>query len=152
MRSYSGDEGSWHRAPRLYLRAGRGQGQQAFKVREVRPHKGFLLVQLQGVATIEDAERLRGAEVFVEKAGLTKADGEFFWYEIIDLRVFSATQEYLGKVTDIIRTGSNDVYVVREGDREILIPAVEEVVKEIDLKGGKMIVSPLGGLLESNEV
>lgn len=149
--SYSGEAGSWHRAPRLYLKAGREQRPQQFRVEEVRPHKGFLLLQLEGLVTIDEAERFRGAEVLVEKTGLSKGDDEYFWYELIDLKVFSDSQKYLGELTDIIQTGSNDIYVVRHEDREILIPATHEVVKEIDLEGGRMVVSPIEGLLESDE-
>ena len=60
--------------------------------------------------------------------------------------------EYLGVVSQIIPAGGNEIYVVKKGDREILLPAARPVVKHIDLKSGKMIVSALEGLLDLNEI
>lgn len=150
--SFSGEEGSWRFSERLYLRRAPAEGPREFRVLEARPHRGCLLVRLEGLATIDEAEGFRGAEVLVEKAALRKADDEYFWHELMGLSVFSESLDYLGKITGIIQTGSNDVYVVTLGDREILIPATHEVVKEIDLKGGKMVVSPLEGLLDPDAV
>ena len=79
-------------------------------------------------------------------------EGEYFWGELLDLDVYSDAGEYLGKLSRIIPTGSHDIYLVSKGNKEILIPAVYEVVKEIDLEGCKMIISAMEGLLDLDEI
>ena len=77
---------------------------------------------------------------------------EYFWFELIGLEVFLDTGRYLGVVKDILTTGSNDIYVVRDDESEILIPAINEVVDKIDLVNKKMIICEIEGLLDLNEV
>ena len=86
------------------------------------------------------------------KNSLKKAgDEEFFWFELLGLRVYHENGTYLGRLTQIIPTPANDVYVVTKGKKEHLIPATLEVVRKIDLEKGRMIISPLEGMLEINE-
>ncbi|PKN26737.1 MAG: 16S rRNA processing protein RimM [Deltaproteobacteria bacterium HGW-Deltaproteobacteria-21] len=122
------------------------------KVVSVHPHKGAFLMKLKGLSSIEEAERMRGASIYVEKSGLDQKDqDEFFWHEIIGLEVYLKTGSYIGEIENILSTGSNDIYVVRNGDSEILVPAVHGVVEDIDLPSGKMIISDVEGLLDLNE-
>ena len=72
----------------------------------------------------------------------------FYWHEIVGLEVWTDTGENLGKVQQVLRTGSNDVYVVGTGAQEILIPAIEDVVKSIDVEAGKMTVHLIPGLID----
>ncbi|HAI08473.1 MAG TPA: 16S rRNA processing protein RimM, partial [Dehalococcoidia bacterium] len=72
--------------------------------------------------------------------------GEFYHFQLLDLRVLTEEGEELGTVSDILETGSNDVYVVTGGSGEILIPALADVVKDIDLEKGVMLVSLPDGL------
>jgi len=74
-------------------------------------------------------------------------EGEFYFHQIIGLRVYTDNGIYLGKIVDIIRTGANDVFCVK-GKREYMIPALKKVVKEVDLKRGVMVIVPIEGLLE----
>jgi len=83
---------------------------------------------------------------------VSREKDEYFWHELIGLRVYLASGRYLGTVEDVLPTAGNDIYVVREGKEEFLIPAVREVVQRIDLEGGKMILSEMEGLLDLNEV
>ena len=74
--------------------------------------------------------------------------GQFFWHQVIGLRVEdAATHELLGEVVDIIETGANDVYLVRGQRGEILVPAIKDVVKQIDPSAGRMLIQPLPGML-----
>ena len=81
-----------------------------------------------------------------------KNDDEYFWYELIGLRVYLETDKYIGTIRHILPTGCNDIYIVREGKTEIFIPAIHDVVKKIDLPNKKMIISEMEGLLDLNEV
>ncbi len=76
--------------------------------------------------------------------------GTYWQFQIIGLRVFTTEDVYLGKVEEILQTGANDVYVVKteKSSREILIPAIKDVVKKVDLENEVLIISPLPGLLD----
>jgi 16S rRNA processing protein RimM len=91
----------------------------------------------------------RGAEILIRKDSLKKKDeDEFFWYELLGLDVYLITGQYLGVLKEILPTGSNDVYVVRNQGKEFLIPAVHEVIKEINIPQKRMVISPIKGLLD----
>jgi 16S rRNA processing protein RimM len=123
-----------------------------FKVISVTPYKGMSLLSLDGISTLEQAEAYRGAHILVAKAGLRREEDEYFWFELLGLEVRLDTGEAMGTIFRIIATGANDIYVVKRGKREILVPATSEVVKAIDLESGTMIISPMEGLLDLNEI
>ena len=110
-------------------------------VAEIRPHqKTFLLVSRE-IGTAEEAHHLMGAELCVPESRLPPtASGEFYWYQLIGLEVVNTEGQKLGTLEEIIETGSNDVYVVRRGREEILVPAIEEVVRDVDLQRRLMTV------------
>jgi 16S rRNA processing protein RimM len=110
-------------------------------VAEIRPHqKAFLLISRE-IGTVEEAHRLVGAELCVPESRLPLTDtDEFYWYQLIGLEVINLEGQKLGTLEEIIETGSNDVYVVRRGGEETLIPAIEEVVREVDLQRRLMTV------------
>jgi 16S rRNA processing protein RimM len=111
-----------------------------------------MLLQFAGIGDRTDAESLRGQWIFVpESEAVTLEEDTYFVHDIIGLAVQTVAGEPLGTVTDVLATGANDVYVVAPPDdpkREILLPAIEEVVKEINLEQGTMTVELLPGLLE----
>ena len=106
-------------------------------------------MRLSGLESIEQAEIFKGAEIFIRRDSLAKTDeDEFFWYELLGLEVYLVTGEYLGVIRGILPTGSNDVYVVRDQGREFLIPAIHQVVKEVNIPQKRMVISPIEGLLD----
>jgi 16S rRNA processing protein RimM len=124
----------------------------SFSVSSVRPHKTILLMKLDGLDSVEQAEAYRGAEILVAREDLGPVEeDEYYWDELLHLEVFLDSGEYLGTLTQIIPTKANDIYVVRNGEREQMIPATREAIREIDLEGGKMVVSAMEGLLDLNE-
>lgn len=110
-------------------------------VAEISPHqKTFLLISRE-IGTVEEAHRLVGAELCVPESRLPPtAPDEFYWYQLIGLEVVDTEGQKLGTLEEIIETGSNDVYVVRRGREEILVPAIEEVVRDVDLQRRLMTV------------
>ncbi len=123
------------------------------RITDVKPHKNFFIISIEGIKTFDGADSLRGADILVEKDQLTRnSKDEFFWFELINLKVYLDSGEYLGAIKEIIPTGSNDVYVVKQNSSEFLIPAIYEVVKKIDLDKGEMIITAMDGLLDLNEV
>jgi 16S rRNA processing protein RimM len=111
--------------------------EKTYEIKWVKPHgRGFLL-SLKGISCREEAKALIGSELFIKKEKLPElADGTYYWFDIIGLAVYTIEDKYLGRVESIIPTGSNDVYVVKDkaGNSEVLIPALESVVKKIDFK------------------
>lgn len=151
IRSYASSEASFLDAGTVFLRPVSGELNE-FRVTSVNPHKKNLLMRLTNLNSKEEAEEYKGADILIHKDTLVREEDECFWYELLGLKVYLDTGDYLGNVSHIISTGSNDVYVVRAGEKEIFIPATHEVVKEIDLENEKMIISAMEGLLDLNEV
>ncbi len=108
---------------------------------------GRLYLKLEGIDSRTEAEGLRHMLLTVSEDMVRPLpDGEYYHFQIIDTEVFTREEEYLGRVTEIISTGSNDVYVVSHDGAELLIPALEDVILEVDLQKGTMIVELLPGL------
>jgi len=151
IESYARSEDTLLTAGRIFLRESSG-GISEYKILSAVPHKGGALIQLEGLHSRDQVKPYCGAEILIPKTAASRNKDEYFWYELIDLRVYLETGRYLGTVKDILATAANDIYVVREGREEFLIPAIHDVVKTIDLENGKMIIAEVGGLLDLNEV
>ncbi|MFZ0448095.1 MAG: ribosome maturation factor RimM [Desulfatiglandaceae bacterium] len=124
-----------------------------FTFNSLQPVKSNFILKLEELASLNEAEKYRGAEILVRKDALPpREDDEYFWFELVGLDVFSENGEYLGPIIDIISTGGHDTYVVKGGKGEILIPGTHETVKDIDLERRKMTISPIEGLLDINEI
>lgn len=109
--------------------------EKTYEINWIKPHARGFLLSLKGVSCREEAKTLIGSELFVNKEKLPELeDGTYYWFDIIGLAVYTIEDQYLGRVESIIPTGSNDVYVVKDtaGCREVMVPALESVVKKID--------------------
>ncbi len=124
----------------------------------VRPHKQNLLMYFDGVADRTAAESLRNLWLFVPEADAAELEAGVYWiHDIIGLRVLEESGRELGVITDVLATGANDVYVVRRNAgqtpaQELLLPAIPDVVRNVDLAQGVMTVHLLPGLLEAESV
>ena len=108
-----------------------------------------VVLRLDLLRTREVARERIGQYVYVpESDAVPLPPGEYFVHQIVGLAVHTVAGEDLGKVVEVLQTGSNDVYVVRGRRGEVLIPATTEVIKEFDLEGGTLRVEPLPGLIE----
>jgi 16S rRNA processing protein RimM len=117
-------------------------------IEKVRWHRRSLLIKFKEISSRSEAEELKGRRLVVPREEAVELPADTFWiYEIIGLEVYTTAGQVVGRVIEVLRTGSNDVYVV-EDDREYLIPATKEVVKQVDLKKGRLIIEPIPGLLE----
>jgi 16S rRNA processing protein RimM len=121
-----------------------------FRVREAGRLKHQVRLHLEGIDTLELAQELVGQELCGDPERFPPLnEGEYYWFQVLGLEVvLAADGTSLGRLEEIIPAGAHDVYVVRRGDREVLLPAVEEVIAEINLKEGVIKVNPPAGLLE----
>jgi len=119
------------------------------EIESCRPHKQHLVVKLATIDSVEDAEKLRGQDLTIPSSELYPLpEGQYYTFQLIGLDVLTTEGQYLGQVTDIMATAGNDVYIVEGEGGEILIPAIEDVVKSIDLEEGKMVIEAIEGLLD----
>lgn len=119
-------------------------------VEKVSSHGRFIAMKLTGIDDINAALVLKDALLKVTRAELvTLPEGEYYIFDLIGLDVYTTAGRHLGKVKDVLQTGANDVYVV-EGDapRELLVPALKQVVLSIDRAAGKIVVELPPGLEE----
>lgn len=120
-----------------------------FTVESVRPHAPFLLVRFQEITSLEQAQELRNAVVSVEERRLPPLrEGEFYYYQMIGLNVFTTTGETVGRIAQVFFSGGHEVWSVRQGKKEHLIPMTEEIVRSIDITGGRAVIEPMEGLLD----
>ena len=124
------------------------RGETAIKVRS-RPHKNITLCKIEGVDTIEDAERLRGKIVYINRDDVRLDEGVHFVQDLIGLEVrdFDSGALY-GTLTDVLRTGANDVYEITRDGKKYLAPVIDEVVREIDTDAGVVRITPMKGIFD----
>ncbi|MEE4262691.1 MAG: ribosome maturation factor RimM [Desulfobacteraceae bacterium] len=114
----------------------------------IKSHTGTPLISFKGVTDFDRAEALIGAEIFIPETELPELDEDtYYWFELIGIEVYNTEEDYLGRITSIFPTGSNDVYVVKNKTKEVLIPALESVVIDIDLELKRMRVDLPEGLI-----
>lgn len=119
------------------------------EVKSYRVNKNFDLLKFVDMYHINDVEKYKGCEILVDAANLSKLDDEeFYFYEIIGAQVKTIDDVILGEIIDILQTGANDVWVVkRKGEKDVLIPYIEDVVKDVDIDNKMVIVELLEGLI-----
>ena len=120
----------------------------SYEINWVKPHTGTPLVSFKEIANRDQAKKLIGAEVYIPQSELPELDEDtYYWFDLIGIDVYTRAEKFLGRIESIIETGSNDVYVVKRQEKEVLIPALESVVLNIDLAHKKMIVDLPEGLI-----
>ena len=126
-----------------------GSRHKPAKVTSARLHGRRWLVRLEGCADRESAEHFRGAELGVRVDDLPPLpEGEYFYWQILGMQVVTEDGRILGRIEEILETGANDVYIVRSPDQpEVLLPAIQSVVRQIDLSAGEMKVRLIPGLI-----
>ena len=126
-----------------------GGAMEEFSVVSARAHGKRVILTLRPFDNINQVLHLVGREIYADRVALPELPSdEFYWSDLLGLRVVTPDGEELGELVDIIETGSNDVYVVKKNGREVLVPALEDVVVSVDLAGGRMTVSLPEGLLD----
>ena len=120
-----------------------------YNVENVRYHKNMVLLKLQGIENPEQAELLKNAYLEIDREdAIPLEEGQYFIVDLIGLEVYTDEGKILGKVDDIYNTGANDIYVVKDDlGKQILLPGIDEVIKEVNLENEKIIVHLIPGLI-----
>ena len=119
-----------------------------YKVESVKFLSSTVSVKLKGVDSEEAANKLRGFYIKVDRKSAVKLPKDtYFICDLIDLEVYDEKGLLLGTVKDVLQTGSNDVYVIQSSGKDILIPALKDIVKKIDLENKKILVEMPEGLI-----
>ncbi|MSQ41627.1 MAG: 16S rRNA processing protein RimM [Dehalococcoidia bacterium] len=120
------------------------------RVLELRSQSGVPCVQFEGCFDRTAAEALRGALIEIDEADLPPLPpGEHYIHDLVGLDVVTTAGAAVGRLHEVLRTGANDVYVVHAAEgREVLVPAVSEVVIAVDLESRRIVIEPLAGMLD----
>lgn len=146
--AYSGDPSTLRHLGRVTLRSESGEC-ETFRLRSIRPHGKWLLLSLAGFDDINAVLPFVGREVVVDRSSLPPLeDDEYYWCDLVGMTVVTTDGTPIGILEEIYETGSNDVYAIRDGKREVLIPAIAEVVLSVDIPGRRMTVAPYEGLFD----
>ncbi len=133
---------------RVYLISPAGK-ETVCEVKSVRYANGIPFLLFSGYDSPEKAKTLNGWLVKVpEEEAVPLPEGSYYWFELMGMEVVSDSGETLGPIVDIFETGSNDVYVVKCGGKEIYLPATREVIRQVDRGAKRMVVHLIDGLLE----
>lgn len=120
-----------------------------YQIEEVKYHKNMILIKFKSIDKIEQAELLRNSYIVISREDTKELEADrYYIVDLIGLDVYTDKDILLGHVDDIYNTGSNDIYVVKNDlGKQILLPAIADVIKEIDIKNKKIIVHLIKGLV-----
>ncbi len=120
-----------------------------YEIEEVKYHKEMVLIKFKGIENPEQANILRNSYLVIDRENEKPLEeGTYYIVDMIGLEVYTEEGEKIGNLEDVFNSGSSDIYVVKdELGKQILLPAIEEVIKKIDMKERKMIVHLIPGLM-----
>ena len=124
-------------------------GLTEFKIEQVRYVKNMVMLKLSGIDTVEEAEKYRNLYIKILRDQEEELEeGSYYVVDILGCKVNTDANQELGKIVDVFQTGSNDVYVVKdEQGKQILLPAIKQVIKNVDIKNKIITVHLLEGLV-----
>lgn len=126
-----------------------GRNKDEVTIVRSRVFKNMVIAKIEGVDTPEDAEKLRNKLLYMHRDDLELGEDTYFIQDLIGMEVRDAdSDELFGVIDDVMQTGANDVYVVKSGDKELLVPAIADVVISTDIDGNVMTIRPLDGLFD----
>ncbi len=127
-----------------------GEGKSYRKVAAGRVYKHMAVLKFEGAETVEDAMALLHRVLYIDRDTVELPEGSYFEQDLIGLSVVDAADGHVyGKLTEVLRTGANDVYTITDGvGKEVLIPAIPDVVRAVDVDAGVMHITPLKGLFD----
>jgi 16S rRNA processing protein RimM len=148
MRPENPDSDTLAHVARVFLESN-GQSQEYRLLDSRRINRSTTRIALEGLDGPEAADALKGAAVMIALDDLPPARlGEFYYFQIIGCEVHTTDGRRIGTVEEVFSTGANDIWVVRDGPNEVLVPVIEDVVKTMDLEQRVVMIEPVPGLLD----
>lgn len=128
------------------------EGKTKLKIKS-KPHKRIAISKIDGIDTVEQADLLRGKVLFLDRNDLNLDEGEYFIQDIVGLNVIDVdSNELYGEVTDVLKTGSNDVYEMKtKENKTILIPVIDDIVKDVNIDDNFVLIKPMKGLFTDED-
>lgn len=127
-------------------------GSEKLAVLKVQPHGNISLVAFKGVDTIEHAESFRNTVLYISRKDVKLPEGRYFITDLIGIKVYDAdSNAVLGTITDVSQTGANDVWHVTNNGREYLIPAIDDVLVNVDIDSEIAVIRPLKGIFDDED-
>ncbi len=128
-------------------------GKKKAEILSAKVHKNVVRMRIAGVESVEQAELLRGKVLFMSRDDVDLPEGRFFIQDVLGLGVCDAdTNACYGKVTDVLKTGANDVYQITDSrGKDYLVPAIEDVICSIDIENKTMKIRPLKGIFDDED-
>lgn len=147
IKPFTDDINRFDRLKKIYI--SNKNGKKEYQIQEIKYHKNMVLMKLEGVDTPEQADLLRQSYLLVDRADEEPLEeGVYYIVDLLGLEVYTDDNKLLGKVDDIFNTGSNDIYVVKdEMGKQILLPGIPNVLKNVDLEKGRITVHLIPGLI-----
>lgn len=127
-------------------------GEKPVQIACAYPHKNVVIMKIDGIDSVEDAQRLIGKTLYMNRDDVELPEDVYFIQDIIGLTVKDiGSGEVYGKISDVYQNGATDVYSIKkENGRELMFPYIDEVVKKIDISAGEMLITPLEGLFDED--
>lgn len=116
-----------------------------------KPHGNVVIATIKGVESIEEAEKYRNKIIYMNRKDAGLDEGQYFISDLIGLPVYNMKDTFLGKISDVSRTGANDVWHIQKDDNEYLIPCIPDVVVSVDIDEEKIIINPLKGIFNDED-
>ena len=127
-------------------------GKEKIEMTKITPHGNVVIAAVKGIDSIENAEKLRGQVLYIKRDDAKLPEGRYFVSEILGAQVFDADSgSLLGVLADVSPTGANDVWHVKDGDCEYLVPAIPDVIVDVDINTDKVIIRPLKGIFDNED-
>ncbi len=137
------------RIKRLFIQIKQDEEPREFNIVQRNLQKGSGILELEGVNSVGAAESLRGCLVLVETSDLSETDeDEYYWFQLIGLNVYTTDGGYVGKVDNLIDREPQSLLIVKDKEREYLIPMIDTIIKQINLENSQIVISPIEGLLD----
>lgn len=142
---YTDDINRFSKLGKVYI----GEEKLSFEIENIKYHKGMVLMKLKEFNNINDVIFLKEELVFIEEKDKVELPKDtYFIYELIDCQVFDSNNKPIGYVKDVLQNSSNDIYVIKDNNKEYLVPAVKEFIKEINISEKKIIIETIEGMIE----
>ncbi|MFR3783447.1 MAG: ribosome maturation factor RimM [Clostridia bacterium] len=147
VKPFTDDYKRFDRLEKVYIK--NKEKLKEYQIEEVKYHKDMILIKFRGIENPEQANLLRNSYLMIDREEEKPLEeGTYYIVDMIGMDVYTDEGEKLGNIEDIFNTGSNDIYVVKsELGKQILLPAISDVVKNIDMENKKMVVHLISGLI-----